>query len=252
MSKLFLLPSELLTQNDIDRINKMFESPKKQTNKSKQYVQARALVCPVMSEQYYNIWTPEIDPLLIKHEESLMGHRPIVSYRLPAAVPMKYRILTFGVGSTNDVPLDRFGYCNYISPKHAVVFYDEIERRYELLNYSCYGTYVNNSLAANNEVSQYIKRNGKEHDEEKDIIVQCTESLSDSPEISDRKKRRISPLKRPFIKKGMKKCFCTPSNFESLTAGWEGSVPVPCGSVLSFGCMSFIFSVTNFPNDVLP
>ncbi|KAF5288610.1 hypothetical protein FQR65_LT11981 [Abscondita terminalis] len=253
-----LKPSELLTQNDIDRINKMFQSPKKQTNRCKQYIQARALICPVMLEKFYNIWSPEIDAILINHEESLMGHLPILSPKLHAAITMKYRILTFGLGNTNDVPLDRFGNCNYISPKHAVVFYDELERRYELLNYSCYGTFVNNSLAANNEIYQYIKRTETEnatenevHEVEKEVNIQHTESSPDYPKINDSKRCRVSPLKRPFMKKGLKKCYCTPSNFESLTTGWEGSVPVPCGSVLRFGCVSFIFLITNLPSDYI-
>ncbi|KAF5289005.1 hypothetical protein FQA39_LY03884 [Lamprigera yunnana] len=241
-----MIKFDLLTKNEIEKINKMFESPKKQVAQSKQNLQARALVCPVMHEQYYNIWTQDIDSLLIKHEASLMGHQPILSPGLPAAIVMQYRILTFGVGSTNDVPLDRFGYCNYTSPKHAVVFYDIIKKRYELLNYSCYGTYVNNTLAANNEICHKNKKSKRNHyEEDKDLSIERTQISSVSPE----RRTRMTPLRKSFIKKGIRKCGCTPSNFERLTAGWEGSVNVPCGSVLRFGCLSFIFSITNFLNE---
>lgn len=41
-------------------------------------------------------------------------------------VKMKYRTLTIGTGADNDVCLSDYGYCNYVSPKHAVIFYDEV------------------------------------------------------------------------------------------------------------------------------
>lgn len=41
-------------------------------------------------------------------------------------VKMKYRTLSIGTGADNDVCLSDFGYCNYVSSKHAVIFYDEV------------------------------------------------------------------------------------------------------------------------------
>lgn len=41
-------------------------------------------------------------------------------------VKMKYRTLSIGTGADNDVCLSDYGYCNYVSPKHAVIFYDEV------------------------------------------------------------------------------------------------------------------------------
>lgn len=55
-----------------------------------------------------------------------MGFRPTVSTRFPEAVAMRYRVIHVGKGSANDVDLEKFGYCNYIYAKHAVIFFDDV------------------------------------------------------------------------------------------------------------------------------
>lgn len=45
-----------------------------------------------------------------------------------------------------DVCLTNYGHCNYVSGKHACIFYDENTKHYELLNYSEHGTTVDNVL----------------------------------------------------------------------------------------------------------
>lgn len=119
------LPSELLTPADIDRISRVFSSPKKKT-KPKSTIRARAMLCPVVSKHFYNVRTTEVDPTEVRHDASFMGFRPTVSARFPEAVAMRYRVLNVGKGSANDVDLEKFGYCNFIVPKHAVIFYDEV------------------------------------------------------------------------------------------------------------------------------
>lgn len=42
-------------------------------------------------------------------------------------VPMPYRTLTIGTGANNDVSLTKYGHCNYVSPNHACIFYDEVK-----------------------------------------------------------------------------------------------------------------------------
>ena len=46
-------------------------------------------------------------------------------------VPMPYRSLTIGSGGDMDVCLTQFGHCNFVSAKHACIFYDEV-RLHEL------------------------------------------------------------------------------------------------------------------------
>lgn len=120
------LPSELLTPADIDRISRVFTSPKKTRPRSRSALRARAMLCPVVSKHFYNVRTTEVDPASVRHDASFMGFRPTVSARFPEAAAMRYRSLTIGKGSANDVELERFGHCNFTSPKHAVIFYDEV------------------------------------------------------------------------------------------------------------------------------
>ncbi|XP_042194497.1 PHD finger protein 12-like [Callorhinchus milii] len=62
------------------------------------------------------------------------------------AVNMCYRTLYIGTGADMDVCLTNYGHCNYVSGKHACIFYDENTKHYELLNYSEHGTTVDNVL----------------------------------------------------------------------------------------------------------
>ncbi|XP_076253817.1 uncharacterized protein LOC143192376 isoform X2 [Rhynchophorus ferrugineus] len=151
------LPSELLTPDDIDRISRVFASPKKKYKLKSSCIRARAMLCPVVSKHFYNVRTREVDPTDVRHDASFMGFRPTVSTRFPEAVAMRYRVIHIGKGSANDVDLEKFGYCNYIYAKHAVIFFDDYTKSYELINYASSGTYVNNVLYSNN-IS--IKRTG--------------------------------------------------------------------------------------------
>lgn len=65
---------------------------------------------------------------------------------LNQSVLMRYRSFEIGIGANNHLDLSRFGSCAYISPKHAVIFFDEITKQYELLNYSEFGTDVNGQI----------------------------------------------------------------------------------------------------------
>lgn len=62
------------------------------------------------------------------------------------AIAMSYRTLTIGTGADNDVILGNYGHCNYVSGRHACIFYDETSKHYELINYSEHGTTVDNVL----------------------------------------------------------------------------------------------------------
>lgn len=64
----------------------------------------------------------------------------------PAAFAMSYRTLSIGSGAENDVVLTSYAHCNFISDRHAVIFFDEETKKYELLNYSEHGTIVDNVL----------------------------------------------------------------------------------------------------------
>lgn len=84
------------------------------------------MLCPVVSKHFYNVRTSEVDPSEVRHDASFDGYRPTVSARFPEAAAMRYRTVNVGKGAANDVELDRYGHCNYVSAKHAVIFFDEV------------------------------------------------------------------------------------------------------------------------------
>lgn len=259
------LPSELLTPADIDRISRVFASPKKKF-KPKPTIRARAMLCPVVSKHFYNVRTREVDPTDVRHDASFMGFRPTVSTRFPEAVAMRYRILNVGKGSSNDVDLDKFGYCNYIAAKHATIFFDDYTKSYELINYAPCGTYVNNVLYSNNVC---IKRtseplsggNSPESIEKGQTGALSPEEKAANVESQVRevinKKRKLgrsdsvcstgSVGRRGEAKMAADWCdrveCCCSNNFEELKRGWEGSAILNHGSLLKFGCVSFVFSI---------
>ena len=69
-----------------------------------------------------------------------------VAPSLNLSVCMRYRSFAIGYGAENDLDLSKFGTCAYVSPKHAIVFYDDVTKQFELLNYSEFGTEVNGQL----------------------------------------------------------------------------------------------------------
>lgn len=84
------------------------------------------MLCPVISKYFYNVRTSDVDSIDVRHDASFSGYRPTVSARFPEATAMRYRSISIGKGSANEVELDRYGHCNFVSPKHAVIFYDEV------------------------------------------------------------------------------------------------------------------------------
>lgn len=69
-----------------------------------------------------------------------------VAPTLNLSVCMRYRSFAIGYGADNDLDLSKFGECAMVSPKHAVIFYDEVTKQFELLNYSDFGSEVNGQL----------------------------------------------------------------------------------------------------------
>ncbi|CAH1994433.1 unnamed protein product [Acanthoscelides obtectus] len=235
------LPSELLTPADIDRISRVFNSPKKKT-KPKSTIRARAMLCPVVSKHFYNVRTTEVDPTDVRHDNSFMGFRPTVSLRFPEAVAMRYKVLNIGKGSANEVNLENFGYCNYISPKHAVIFFDEYTNHYELINYAPCGTYVNNVLYSNNTSTKRPEVTVSSDEKCANVEIQVRDIID--------KKRKISRVRKSSLDNKMTavdcidklECCCS-NNQDDLRKGWEGSAVLSHGSLLRFGCVSFVFSI---------
>lgn len=125
------------------------------------------------------------------------------------------------------------------------VFSLQYARHFELINYSCYGTYVNNILYSND----LTERNYAATAEKKPVSVEAQVR-----EIID-KKRKVTRTRRGSFEGKMTaidclnrmECSCSNNNnnMEELKGGWEGPAILHHGSLLRFGCVSFVFSIVD-------
>lgn len=148
------------------------------------------------------------------------------------AVPMLYRTLTLGSGADMDVCLGDFGHCDMVSSKHACIFFDEISKHYELLNYSEHGTTVDN------------------------VLYSCDFSDKRSPTTATtlgggglraQATAAAAPRSHPPPRTGVavrRTCGCR-TNPIGGAAGWEGTALLHHGSLIKLGCLQFVFSVAS-------
>ncbi|XP_026227189.1 PHD finger protein 12 [Anabas testudineus] len=167
------------------------------------------------------------------------------------AVSMCYRTLYIGSGADMDVCLTKYGHCNYISGKHACIFYDENTKHYELLNYSEHGTTVDNVLYSCDfsekalpcppsglvaKVQGVIRHSNKhEEDEGPSSVVGL---LPTGGVMSSQPQDSLELL-----------CSCKASSSSLIGgsgAGWEGTALLHHGSYIKLGCLQFVFSITEF------
>ncbi|KAG5284547.1 hypothetical protein AALO_G00027870 [Alosa alosa] len=170
-----------------------------------------------------------------------------------ASIKMCFRSLYIGTGADMDVCLTNYGHCNYVSGKHACIFYDENTKQYELLNYSEHGTTVDNVLyscdfsekthpsPASSTVSQVqsiIRRCKKRRKSEGQQAMDMEESGAESGMMS---------RQSPGAWSGS--CVCKASGSSLIGgsgAGWEGTALLHHGSYIKLGCQQFLFSITEF------
>lgn len=186
-------------------------------------------------------------------------------------VSMPYRALSIGTGADMDVCLTLFGHCNYVSPKHAFIFFDETTRHYELLNYSEHGTTVDNVLyscdfsdktATTPQPTPFVasvrsiinKKKGNanasiasNHNStcKKDMTTTTTtEETKDGEKATVNNRLTMSARCR-----GVKKqCSCKGSSSSLIGgsgAGWEGTALLHHGSYIKTGCLQFVFSIVD-------
>ncbi|XP_029986088.1 PHD finger protein 12 isoform X2 [Sphaeramia orbicularis] len=167
------------------------------------------------------------------------------------AVSMCYRTLYIGSGADMDVCLTNYGRCNYVSGKHACIFYDENTKHYELLNYSEHGTTVDNVLYSCDfseksspsppgglvaKVQGIIRRSKKR--EEDDGPGSAPGLLPVGGVMSSQPQGGAEPS-----------CGCKASSSSLIGgsgAGWEGTALLHHGSYIKLGCLQFVFSITEF------
>lgn len=165
-------------------------------------------------------------------------------------VPMPYRTLTVGKGADMDVCLNNYGHCNFVSAKHACIFYDEITKHYELLNYSEHGTTVDNVLYSC-DFSEKQKPSSSPNSPVASVR-HLTENARNKKETTSTE--RVTMNSRAG--ESWKPCNCKASSSSLIGgsgAGWEGTALLNHGSYVKCGCLQFVFTVIDYgvkPNSI--
>ncbi|XP_053372369.1 PHD finger protein 12 [Clarias gariepinus] len=166
-----------------------------------------------------------------------------------AAVSMCYRSLYIGTGADMDVCLMNYGHCNYVSGKHACIFYDENTKQYELLNYSEHGTTVDNVLYS----CDFSEKTGPSPSsglvsKVQSIIRRCKKRKQE--EEKDEARGDVSGVMSSQAEDShLRQCGCKASGSSLIGgsgAGWEGTALLHHGSHVKLGCLQFVFSITEF------
>ncbi|XP_014670944.1 PREDICTED: PHD finger protein 12-like isoform X2 [Priapulus caudatus] len=167
---------------------------------------------------------------------------------------MVYRSLSIGTGADMDLCLTSYGHCNFISAKHACIFYDETTKHYELLNYSEHGTTVDNVLyscdfsekpyvvAATSSLVQDVRQAIKRGQRRKRKLVE-QEEAGRKEQVTKRLTMSApsSEIRKPCSCKGSSSSLIGGSG-----AGWEGTALLHHGSYIKCGCLQFVFSITDY------
>ncbi|XP_072325681.1 PHD finger protein 12 isoform X3 [Scyliorhinus torazame] len=146
-------------------------------------------------------------------------------------------------GADMDVCLINYGHCNYVSGKHACIFYDENTKHYELLNYSEHGTTVDNVLYS----CDFSEKTSPTPPSSIVAKVQSVIKYSKSRKEEEEQEETVMSSQG----QGMhgKTCNCKASSSSLIGgsgAGWEGTALLHHGSYIKLGCLQFVFSITEF------
>ncbi|XP_032823829.2 PHD finger protein 12 isoform X2 [Petromyzon marinus] len=190
-------------------------------------------------------------------------------------VRMRYRALYIGTGADMDLCLTKFGHCNYVSGKHACIFFDESTSQYELLNYSEHGTRVDGALYGCSlleprgpptlppsplvaRVRSIIRNNKKPTSEIRtseaaDLGVMSADDLRPSAANPCGCSPRLAhPHPCGGCDGGVQRCPSSAGQRSPSSAGrpplagWEGTALLRHGSDVQLGCLRFVFSVAEF------
>ncbi|XP_055642421.1 PHD finger protein 12 [Toxorhynchites rutilus septentrionalis] len=285
------LPSQLLTRDDIERIAREFTSPKRENEIVDTTNNAS---CPPSPMAGFKRKKPDsvVDTIQAKlcilstNLKYTMSHMDIraravitpVDVTLPGcswyekpdlsrSVYMRYRSVSIGNGPGSDVHLASFGKCKSVSDKHATIFYDEVTKMFELLNYSEFGTVVNGQLFScdftdfsvpsvkelpTTDSGQVPTKKSKrdEHDDgNKDRKIdkyKLRQEVMNLIDMSRKCKREshdsLTALRMASV--SQPECNCVDPN--PKISAWEGTAILYHGVLLKFGCLSFVFTITDY------
>jgi len=136
-----------------------------------------------------------------------------------SSCPVTFRTFKVGQGCSVDLDLASYGHCQYVSPFHASIFFDQYTRIFELINYSEYGSVVDNN-------------------------IYCGDMSISSIQATEQKNLpNLKRMSRDAFKTNQDStCFCSSSPAElNYERGLEVSAVLHHGSYIRFGCLQFVF-----------
>ncbi|KAJ7309090.1 hypothetical protein JRQ81_008404 [Phrynocephalus forsythii] len=163
-------------------------------------------------------------------------------------------------GADMDVCLTSYGHCNYVSGKHACIFFDENTKHYELLNYSEHGTTVDNvlyscdfsektALVPPSSMVARVQSVIKRHKSRKQQPPPPQPPREEAPQGSEDAGAAAEVMRAQAQGPAPRPCNCKASNSSLIGgggAGWEGTALLHHGSYIKLGCLQFVFSITEF------
>ncbi|KAJ0172882.1 hypothetical protein K1T71_011058 [Dendrolimus kikuchii] len=183
-------------------------------------------------------------------------HRPArngLGDGLGRPIPMRLSSLSVGTDSGCDVRLDA-ALCRCVSRNHAVIFMDEVSRHFELINYSEWGTKVNGVVYACDVggaggLGAAGEAGGDPPPAEADAGADRQRPEADALRAIVRHRvaepQRLNGNLTCPPAWGEAGCGCPPRGPRPTGGAWEGSALVPHGALLQFGCLMFVFSITD-------
>lgn len=166
---------------------------------------------------------------------------------------MNFRSCSIGTSEQCDIILKNKNKCKHVSSLHARIFYDEVSEHYELLNYSCHGTRVNGFVYGIDSSTSSCQLNNKYHKPYKAHKIHSPQSLKLSRAIksvlkenagSDNNIVKAEEIENSSVSSSELQCKC--SKDSTSKCGWEGGAILYHGTVVSFGCNEFVFSLPEF------
>ena len=148
--------------------------------------------------------------LLIDLSQFRSSHAALIHTRSKHVIYLRKHVVWFGSAKSNDICLKSFNpqqTCQYVSERHACLYYDRKRNLFELLNYSEYGTIVNGL--------RYGLGNLSDDDDDDD---------EDSTKIEN---------------ENLQKCFCLTNPL--YHSAWDGPAQLEQGTVVQIGCHEFLF-----------
>lgn len=124
---------------------------------------------------------------------------------------IRKHVVWFGASRSADICLKDFNReqtCQYVTDKHACLYYDRKRNVFELLNYSEFGTVVNG-------------------------LRYGLGSLSDDESEDDEHETKTSENEK------LQKCFCLST--PAYHSAWDGPAQLEQGTVVQIGCHEFLF-----------